>query len=132
MFEDVSAKERPWNSDKRARYDESHSKREEGHHRCDEIVKLPSNYGINRTLMIGIVGMVMQPHVQRGTGRHRENRRLRCDKADDNRCGQGGRLVSSMHRDTGHSRRRSALSTAYFLLVPFRRFRRPASQVDRL
>ena len=112
MFEDVSAKERPWNSDKRARYDESHSKREEGHHRCDEIVKLPSNYSRNRTLMIRLVGIVVQPHVQRRANRHCKDRKMRCEKADDKKCQERRRLVSSMHRDRGHSRRRSALSTA--------------------
>jgi hypothetical protein len=112
VFEDVKAEERPWNSDKRVRYDESHSKREEGHCGCDEIVKLPSNYSRNRAMMIRPVGIVVQPYVQRRANRHCKHRKMRCEKADDKKC-QGRRgPVSSMHRDRGHSRRRSALSTA--------------------
>jgi hypothetical protein len=65
---------------------------------CDDNVKLSIGDGSNHAMMIGIAGIVMQPHVQRGTGRHRENRNLRCDKACDNQPGQGGRLVSSVHR----------------------------------
>ena len=97
MFEDVRAEERPRNSDKRPRRDESHSRREEGHHGYDENVKLPSNYSRNRALMIRLVGIVVQPHVQRRANRHCKDRKLRCEKADDEKRQERSRLVSSVH-----------------------------------
>jgi len=98
VFEDVRAEERPWNSDKRPRCDESHSKREEGHHGCDENVKLPSNYSRNRALMIRLVGIVVQPLVQGRANRHCKDRKLRCEKADAEKRQERSRLVSSVHR----------------------------------
>ena len=83
-----------------------------GHRDCDEIVKLPSSYSRNRALMISLVDIVVQPHVQRRANRHCKHRKMRCEKADDRKCQERRRLVSSMHRDRGPSRRRSALSTA--------------------
>ena len=97
MFEDVRAEERPWNLDKHARCDKSHSKREEGHHGCDESVKLPSNNSRNRALMIGLVGIVVQPHVQGRGYRHCKNSKLRCEEPNDKKCQERGRLVSSVH-----------------------------------
>jgi hypothetical protein len=97
VFEDVRAEKRPWNSDKHPRCDESYSEREEGHHRCHENVKLPSNYSRNRALMVRLVGIVVQPHVQRRTSRQCEDRKLRCEKADDEKRQEGSRLVSLAH-----------------------------------
>jgi hypothetical protein len=75
----------------------THSKREEGHHGYDENVKLPSNYSRNRALMIRLVGIVVQPHVQRRANRHCKDRKLRCEKADDKKRQERSRLVSSVH-----------------------------------
>jgi hypothetical protein len=97
VFEDVRAEKRSWNSDKRPRCDESHSKGEEGHHGCHEKVKLPSNYSRNRALMVRLAGIVVQPHVQRRASRHCKDRKLRCEKADDEKRQEGSRLVSSVH-----------------------------------
>jgi hypothetical protein len=47
--------------------------------------------------MIRLVGIVVQPHVQRRANRHCKDRKLRCEKADDEKRQKRSRLVSSVH-----------------------------------
>jgi hypothetical protein len=70
---------------------------EESENPRNDKVNLPGTKSRNNALMILLVGIVMQPLVQRWAYRHCKNSKLRCEEPSDKKRQEGGRLVSSVH-----------------------------------
>jgi hypothetical protein len=93
VFENGSTKGRSLDSIKRSDCHVTRCRKEESDKRWNNKVNLPGIESYNGALMIGLVGIVVQPHVQGRGYRHCKNSKLPNDK----KCQECCRLVSSVH-----------------------------------
>jgi hypothetical protein len=97
MFENGGTEERSLCLSKGSDPHMTHCTEEESDKRWNDKVNLPGTKSCNGALMLLLVGIVMQPLVQRRAYRHCKNSDLRCEEPSDKKRQERGRLVSSVH-----------------------------------
>ena len=97
MFENGGTEERSLYLNKCSDRRMTRCREEESDKRRNDRVNLPGTKSCNGALMILLVGIVMQPLVQRRAYCHCKNSKLRCDEPSDKKRQEGGRVVSSVH-----------------------------------